>query len=594
MSYDPKEVEQKWQAKWAEDHVYRAHDVGEGDKYYCLEMLPYPSGKLHMGHVRNYALGDVVARFWRMRGRDVMHPMGWDSFGMPAENAAIKRKTHPATWTRQNIEVMRSQLQKLGFAYDWDREIAAHTPEYYRWNQWLFLRFLERGLAYRKGALLNWCPSCETVLANEQVEEGLCWRCSSVVEERKLTQWFFRITEYVEELLRDIDALDGWPERVRAMQKNWIGRSEGARVKFAVEGGSGSLEVFTTRVDTIFGATFMVLAPEHPLARAWYDEGPGADAALDADEFRARVDRLEKMGRRQRPGEEGEKEGVFTGHYAVNPFNGERLPVWIANFVLMDYGTGAIMAVPAHDERDFEFARKYDLTVRPVIGPAEGDDPEWVADADMMDAAQSLYGRLLENCGDYAGLSSAEAQARMVEDARTAGFGEAAIDYKIKDWGISRQRYWGTPIPVIYCDECGVVPVPEEDLPVRLPENVELSGEGGSPLRQVEEFVNVECPSCGGPARRETDTMDTFVDSSWYYLRYLSPRDEEEPFARAAADYWTPVDIYIGGITHAVLHLLYFRFFCKAMADLGLLQVREPVTRLLTQGMVQLEGKTMS
>jgi leucyl-tRNA synthetase len=597
VKYDAAAIEAKWQKKWVEDRVYEADEGGEGSdgkKYYCLEMLPYPSGKLHMGHVRNYSIGDVVARFRRMRGFNVMHPMGWDSFGMPAENAAIEHQTHPAEWTRQNIEVMRTQLQGLGFAYDWDREIASHTPAYYRWNQWLFLRFLERDIAYRKDALLNWCPSCETVLANEQVEEGLCWRCGSEVEERKLSQWFFRTTEYVEELLEEIDGLGGWPERVRAMQKNWIGRSEGARVTFGVEGSEEGLEVFTTRIDTIFGATFMVVAPEHPLARRWYDEGPGADATLGEDEFRARIDELEKMNRRQRPGEDGEKAGVFTGHYATNPFSGERLPVWIANFVLMDYGTGAIMAVPAHDERDFEFATTYALSIRPVIAPAQGDAPAWVSEGVPLDQAQPIYGTLMPTCGAYAGMTSKQAQRQMVEDAAVGGFGAAAIDYKIKDWGISRQRYWGTPIPVIYCDACGVVPVPLDDLPVELPEDVELSGEGGSPLARVESFVNVDCPTCGAPARRETDTMDTFVDSSWYYLRYLSPHDSDAPFARPAAEYWLPVDIYIGGITHAVLHLLYFRFFCKAMADLGLLSAREPVARLLTQGMVQLGGSAMS
>jgi len=597
VRYDATAIEAKWQKKWAEDQVYKADESREGTKYYCLEMLPYPSGKLHMGHVRNYALGDVVARFRRMRGFNVMHPMGWDSFGMPAENAAIEHHTHPALWTRQNIELMRTQMQRLGFAYDWDREIASHTPEYYRWNQWLFLRFLERDLAYRKDALLNWCPSCETVLANEQVEEGMCWRCGSEVEERTLSQWFFRTTAYVEELLGEIDGLEGWPQRVRAMQKNWIGRSEGARVTFGVEGSEDGLEVFTTRIDTIFGATFMLLAPEHPLARRWYDAGPGAEAALGADEFRARVDQLQKMKRRQRPGQEGEKAGVFTGHYATNPFSGERLPVWIANFVLMDYGTGAIMAVPAHDERDFEFATTYALSIRPVIAPdqgEEGDTPAWVSGGAALEEAQPIYGTLMPNCGAYAGMTSKAARQQMVEDAALGGFGAAAIDYKIKDWGISRQRYWGTPIPVIYCDACGVVPVPEDELPVELPEEVELSGEGGSPLARVESFVNVDCPACGAPARRETDTMDTFVDSSWYYLRYLSPHDADAPFARSAADSWLPVDIYIGGITHAVLHLLYFRFFCKAMADLGLLSAREPVTRLLTQGMVQLGGSAMS
>ena len=594
MKYDPSSIESKWQARWKTDAVYRVSESDTEDKFYCLEMLPYPSGKLHMGHVRNYSIGDVVARFRRMRGFNVMHPMGFDSFGMPAENAAIEHKTHPAVWTRENIEIMRTQLQDMGFAYDWDREIASHTPEYYRWNQWLFLRFLERGLAYRKEALLNWCPSCETVLANEQVEDGLCWRCGTVVEERRMSQWFFRITEYVDELLGGLDDLKGWPERVRTMQRNWIGRSHGARVTFGVDGDDEGLEVFTTRIDTIFGATFMVLAPEHPLARRWYEHGPGADAALDGETFAATIDKLEKMNRRQRPGEEGEKAGVFTGYYAVNPFNGERLPIWIANFVLMDYGTGAIMAVPAHDERDFEFARQYDLAIRPVIGPVEGDAPEWIDDPGAMQEAVALYGVLLAANGAYAGMTSEDAQQRMIEDAAAGEFGSAAIDYKIKDWGISRQRYWGTPIPVIYCPDCGVVPVPEADLPVTLPDEVELTGEGGSPLTHVDSFVNVACPTCGGPAQRETDTMDTFVDSSWYYLRYLSPHDDEHPFARSAADYWLSVDIYIGGITHAVLHLLYFRFFCKAMADLGLLSNREPVSRLLTQGMVLMGGTAMS
>jgi len=409
-----------------------------------------------------------------------------------------------------------------------------------------------------------------------------------------MSQWFFRITAYIEELLDGLDALDGWPERVRTMQRNWIGRSHGARVTFGVDDSDEGLEVFTTRIDTIFGATFMVLAPEHPLARRWYEQGPGADAAVDAEAFAATIDKLEKMNRRQRPGQEGEKAGVFTGHYAVNPFNDERVPIWIANFVLMDYGTGAIMAVPAHDQRDFEFARAYALPVRPVIGPSEGDAPAWVDDPEAMEDAVPHYGVLLAANGDYAGMTSAEAQQRMIDDAVAGGFGAASIDYKIKDWGVSRQRYWGTPIPVIYCADCGVVPVPDADLPVTLPEEVELTGEGGSPLGHVASFVNVDCPNCGGPARRETDTMDTFVDSSWYYLRYLSPHDEERPFERGAADYWLPVDIYIGGITHAVLHLLYFRFFCKALADLDLLSVREPVTRLLTQGMVLMGGTAMS
>ena len=594
MSYDAKSIEDKWQSRWADDDVYRANEKAEGEKYYCLEMLPYPSGRLHMGHVRNYSIGDAVARFRRMRGYNVLHPMGWDSFGMPAENAAIEREIHPAAWTRDNIATMREQLKQLGFAYDWDREIASHTPEYYRWNQWLFLKFLESGLAYQKEGLVNWCPSCETVLAHEQVEDGRCWRCQSVVEERRLTQWFFRVTRYVDELLADLSSLDDWPDRVRTMQINWIGKSNGARVVFGLDDDDRGLEIFTTRIDTIFGATFMVVAPEHPLIQRLLEIGPGPDAGLGTDEFRSSVDRLAGMSRRQRHNEEIEKAGVFTGHYATNPFNDERLPIWVANFVLMDYGTGAIMAVPAHDERDFEFARKYGLPIRPVIGPLGDDQPGWIADPGALSSAQAIEGVLLDGSGRFAGLPTAQARADMSAAARDGGFGDTAFDYRIKDWGISRQRYWGTPIPIIYCDACGVVPVPEEDLPVELPEEVEFTGTGGSPLQRVESFVNVDCPTCGSPARRETDTMDTFVDSSWYYLRYVSPHDDAHPFESEAADYWLPVDIYIGGITHAVLHLLYFRFFCKAMADLGLLRAREPVTELLTQGMVLMGGLAMS
>ncbi len=594
MSYDAKDIEEKWQGRWAEDDVYRADEKAEGEKYYCLEMLPYPSGRLHIGHVRNYSIGDVVARFRRMRGYNVLHPMGWDSFGMPAENAAIQRKIHPAAWTRDNIATMREQLKQLGFAYDWDREIASHTPEYYRWNQWLFLKFLEDDLAYQKEGLVNWCPSCETVLAHEQVEDGRCWRCKNVVEERRLTQWFFRVTRYVDELLADISNLEDWPERVRTMQVNWIGKSNGARVVFGLDDDDRGLEIFTTRIDTIFGATFMVVAPEHPLTQRLLEIGPGPDAGLGIDEFRGSVDRLAGMNRRQHHDEELEKAGVFTGHYATNPFNDERLPIWVANFVLMDYGTGAIMAVPAHDERDFEFARKYGLPIRPVVGPPGDDQPDWVEVPDALSSAQAIEGVLLDSSGRFAGLPTAQARDDMSAAARDGGFGDTAFDYRIKDWGISRQRYWGTPIPIIYCDACGVVPVPEEDLPVELPEEVEFTGTGGSPLQRIESFVNVDCPTCGGPGRRETDTMDTFVDSSWYYLRYVSPHHDAGPFAREAADYWLPVNIYIGGITHAVLHLLYFRFFCKAMADLGLLREREPVAELLTQGMVLMGGSAMS
>ncbi len=593
MSYNPSVIEAKWQERWASDDVYRVDGVLEGRKYYCLEMLPYPSGRLHMGHVRNYSIGDAVARYRRMCGYRVMHPMGWDSFGMPAENAALDHGIHPAVWTRDNIVTMRQQLQRLGFAYDWSGEIASHTPEYYRWNQGFFLRMLEADLAYRKEAALNWCPSCETVLANEQVADGGCWRCGSVVEERSLSQWFFRITDFAEELLQGLPELTDWPERVRIMQENWIGRSEGSRVAFKLEDGEGEIEVFTTRIDTIYGATFLVLAPEYPLATRWAHEGPGPASDLGTEQFSAEVERLTHMDRRQRHGEEIEKAGVFSGHYALNPFSGERVPIWIANFVLMDYGTGAIMAVPAHDERDHEFARTYGLEIRPVIRPVD-DDPEWLEDSGALDEAFTPDGIMMDNCGPYAGMASAKGRRRMNGDAEEGSFGNAAVDYKLKDWLISRQRYWGTPIPIIYCDECGVVPVPESDLPVTLPEDVEFTGKHGSPLGRVKSFVDVKCPRCSRPARRETDTMDTFVDSSWYYLRYLSPHDSDAAFDIEAARYWMPVDIYIGGITHAVLHLLYFRFYCKVLRNFGMLSVDEPTLKLLTQGMVLKGGTAMS
>jgi len=593
MSYEPGRIESRWQEAWARDGVYRVPDSRETAGYYCLEMLPYPSGRLHMGHVRNYSIGDVVARYRRMQGHVVMHPMGWDSFGLPAENAAIERDVHPARWTEDNIEVMRSQLEKLGFAYDWSREIASHRPEFYRWNQWFFLRLLERDLAYRKEARVNWCPSCETVLANEQVERGLCWRCDSEVEEKRLSQWFFRTTEYADELLAGLDELPEWPDRVRTMQRHWIGRSEGARVEFTVEETGRAIDVFTTRIDTIYGATFVVLAPEQPLVEQLRKRGPGPASELDADGFREELERLRASQRRLRRGEEIDKVGLFTGHMARNPFNSESVPVWIGNFVLMEFGTGAVMAVPAHDQRDFEFARQYGLEVRPVVRP-EGEEPDWVEDPSVMDEAWVEDGVLLPSSGSYEGLGSEEARERMTVAAAAGQFGEATVDYRLKDWGVSRQRYWGTPIPVVYCDQCGTVPVPEERLPVELPEDVELTGEGRSPLARSDEFVQTECPRCTGPARRETDTMDTFVDSSWYYLRYLSPHLDDAPFDPEEARHWMPVDLYIGGITHAVLHLLYFRFFCKFLADLDLLEVREPTRRLLTQGMVLKDGSAMS
>lgn len=586
--YEPDDIEPKWQERWAEDGVFRTPSRGteSADRFYCLEMLPYPSGRIHMGHVRNYSIGDAVARNERMRGREVMHPIGWDSLGMPAENAAIDQDVDPASWTRENIDAMRAQLKRLGFSYDWDREIATYLPEYYRWNQWIFLRFLERDLAYRKEGLVNWCPSCETVLANEQVEEGLCWRCDSVVEECRLAQWFFRITEYAEELLSGLDLLGEWPDRVVTMQRNWIGRSEGAMVDFAVDGMDEQLRVFTTRVDTIYGATFVLVAPEHPFVERLLEGG--LPDGIDAEAFAEDVRRIAAMPRRQHRGEEPPKVGVPTERQAVNPYSGERVPIWVANFVLMDYGTGAVMAVPAHDERDHAFAREYGLEIRPVVAPTGDERP---ADDE---APFTGEGVLLDNCGEHAGMESAEARRELVATAREGGFGEAAVDYKLKDWGVSRQRYWGTPIPVVHCPECGVVPVPEEELPVVLPEDVELGDSHGSPLAGVEEFVHATCPRCDGEARRETDTMDTFVDSSWYYLRYISPRHEEGPFDPREAARWLPVDLYIGGIEHAVLHLLYFRFFCRALRDLGLLQVDEPVARLLTQGMVTRDGAKMS
>ena len=600
--YNHSEIEKRWQKHWRETAAFRtppAGESGEAERFYCLEMLPYPSGRIHIGHVRNYSIGDAVARNRRMRGYEVMHPIGWDALGLPAENAAIEQQTHPAEWTRKNIDAMRAQLQRLGFSYDWDREIASYQPEYYGWNQWFFLRFLENDLAYRKDGPVNWCPSCATVLANEQVEEGRCWRCDSEVEERRLAQWFYRITRYAEELLDGLDGLTEWPERVIAMQRNWIGRSRGTEIAFAIDGpeeaapSDGQLRIFTTRVDTIFGATFMVVAPEHPFVRELLDGGElGADASMDIEELRAEVERLAAMPRRARRGEDIDKHGVFTGSYAINPFNGERLPIWVANFVLMDYGTGAIMAVPAHDERDHTFATKYDLPVRPVISLAT-EDPE-PDGGDLPDLPFSEEGHLLSNCGEFSGLGTADARATMTAHAKMLGFGHGAIDYKLKDWGLSRQRYWGTPIPIIHCPACGVVPVPDEDLPVVLPADAPLDRGQGSPLERVESFVNVDCPRCGVAARRETDTMDTFVDSSWYYLRYLSSNDATVPFSKIEGDAWSPVDLYIGGVEHAVLHLLYFRFFCRALRDLGLLSVDEPTRGLLTQGMVTKDGAKMS
>lgn len=572
--YDHKAVEERWQSAWRTDSAFAAGKKAAGgkEKYYVLEMFPYPSGNIHMGHVRNYSIGDVVARYFMMAGKDVLHPMGWDSFGLPAENAAIQHGIHPAKWTYENIENMKGQLQRLGLSYDWTREVATCAPDYYRWNQWIFLKLLEKGLAYKKRSPVNWCPECSTVLANEQVDDGLCWRCDSVVETRELDQWFFKTTAYAEELLEHTEKLPGWPERVLVMQRNWIGKSIGAEVDFYVEGSDEPIKVFTTRPDTLYGVTFMSLAPEHPLVEKLTTEDRRS-------EVRAFVDRVIRE-RAQAGPEEAEKEGCFIGAYCVNPLTGGKVPVYAANFVLMGYGTGAVMAVPAHDQRDFEFAGKFGLPVKVVINPPGEDlDPEG------MEAAYVDPG-VMTSSGDFDGLKSTDAVPAIVDLLEKMGVGKRAVNYKLRDWGISRQRYWGCPIPVVYCDACGTVPVPYDDLPVVLPEDVKFSVGGLSPLASSKGFVEASCPVCGLPARRETDTMDTFVDSSWYFLRYISPWDDTQPFDKDGAAYWMPVDQYIGGIEHAVMHLLYARFLTKALRDIGLHTLDEPFKNLLTQGMV--------
>jgi leucyl-tRNA synthetase len=588
--YHPQEIEAKWQKRWAEARVFESEADPSKPKYYVLEMLPYPSGTLHMGHMRNYTIGDVVARVKRMRGFNVMHPMGWDAFGLPAENAAIKNHTHPRTWTNKNIAEFQRVLRRFGFSYDWRREISTCEPEYYRWNQWFFLRMLERGLAYRKKSRVNWCPKCCTVLANEQVVNGgYCWRHEdTLVESREIEQWFLKTTAYAEQLLDDLKQLEGgWPERVILMQRNWIGKSQGARVNFAVAdvAGAAPIEVFTTRIDTIYGATAVILAPTHPLVPKLLENAPGrAEAEAKLAKMRQASVKTEDLATM-------EKEGFFTGRQAVNPFSGEKIPIWVGNFVLLEYGTGAIMAVPAHDQRDLEFCRKYGLPVRIVVQSAEGE----VLTEENMTAAfdEHVKGKLV-NSGPYNGLSPDEAIIKMAAFAEQNGFGRADTIFRLKDWGISRQRYWGTPIPVVYCPKDGMVPVPETDLPVLLPPNPKLTGMGESPLAATPEFVNTTCPTCGGPARRETDTMDTFVDSSWYFYRYSDPHNDKAPYDSAKAGYWFPIDQYIGGITHAILHLLYSRFWCKVMRDLGLITHNEPAARLFTQGMVQKGGVAMS
>jgi leucyl-tRNA synthetase len=601
--YNPAEIEPKWQARWdADAALYRAeHHEGGKPKFYCLEMLPYPSGKLHMGHVRNYSIGDALARHMWMRGYNVLHPMGWDAFGLPAENAAINNNTPPREWTQSNIAAMRQQMRRMGFSYDWaGTEVTTCLPDYYRWNQWFFLKMYERGLAYRKSSKVNWCPKCCTVLANEQVVNGYCWRHEdTLVEQRELEQWFLRITNYADELLEGLDKLPGWPEKVRTMQRNWIGRSEGADVTFPVYKCTDSLSVtvFTTRVDTIFGATSIQLAPEHPLVKHW----------TSFDEKLAPA--VEKMIAEQKAAKETgdigniEKHGVPTGREAVNPFTGETLPIWVANYILADYGTGAIMSVPGHDERDYEFATKYGLPIKRVVAPATSGG----ANDDSGDLALPYIGEddaVLVNSGEWTGEAVLEAQEKMGRFAEERGFGKRTTTYRLKDWGVSRQRYWGTPIPIVYCDRCreqnagepnaGIVPVPESALPVLLPENVDITQQGGSPLGKVPDFVNTTCPKCGGPARRETDTMDTFVDSSWYFYRYTDAHNASAPFDSAKANYWFPIDQYIGGVEHAILHLIYSRFWTKVMRDLGMIKNDEPATRLFTQGMVIKDGAKMS
>ncbi|GBE03204.1 leucine--tRNA ligase [bacterium BMS3Abin09] len=569
--YDAEKIEKKWQEHWEDQKIFAVNEDAGQPKFYCLEMFPYPSGRIHMGHVRNYVIGDVITRYKKMKGFNVLHPMGWDAFGMPAENAAIKNKVHPSKWTFVNIEYMKGQLKKIGLVYDWDREVTTCKPDYYRWNQWFFIKMYERGLAYKKRSFVNWCPECETVLANEQVIDDGCWRCDTVVEQKELDQWFYRITDYAEELLKDADTLDGWPEKVVTMQRNWIGRSEGVEVDFDIEGTDKKIKIFTTRQDTLFGATFMSIAKIHPLV---------AELVQDQDVLK----RIEALS-----DDPEEKEGVDTGFHAINPLTGESIPVYAANFVLMEYGTGAVMAVPAHDQRDFEFAKKYDIPIRVVVLPKDVK----IVKAEDMECANEEYG-ILVNSGEYSGLSSNDAKEKIADYIENKNLGKRVVNYKLRDWGISRQRYWGTPIPMIYCESCGIVSVPEEQLPVELPMDAVLTGTGSSPLAGMDDFVKTKCPKCGGEAKRETDTMDTFVDSSWYFLRYCSPKSDDKPLDTAAVDHWMPVDQYIGGIEHAVLHLLYSRFFTKVIRDIGLISTDEPFKRLLTQGMVIKDGMKMS
>ena len=580
--YNFREIEKKWQKYWADNNTFKMEEKPDMEKYYVLEMFPYPSGKLHMGHVRNYSIGDVVARFKNMQGYNVLHPMGFDSFGLPAENAAIKHGVAPDIWTWDNIHEMEEQLSELGLSYDWDREVCTCHPDYYKWMQWIFIQFYKKGLAYKKENPVNWCPDCQTVLANEQVVDGVCERCGSPVGKKNLSQWYFKITDYAERLLKNLDTLDGWPNKVKIMQKNWIGKSVGAEVDFAIKDDERKLKIFTTRVDTLFGVTYMVLAPEHPYVNSLVE---GTEYEQDVKEY---IDRCQHMSDIERTSTSNEKTGVFIGKYAINPVNGKEVPIYISDYVLMGYGTGAIMAVPAHDERDFDFATKFGLDIIPVVDPGNPD-----IDVNNLKEAFVAEGTMI-NSGKFDGMNNREAIKKVIEWVEEEGIGKATVNYRLRDWLISRQRYWGTPIPMIHCEHCGWVPEKEENLPVLLPTDIEFTGKGESPIATSKTFVDTVCPVCGAPAKREIDTMDTFLDSSWYFLRYCDPKNENEVFDKEKVKYWMNVDQYIGGVEHAILHLMYARFFQMALYDLGLVTDEEPFKNLLTQGMVNKDGKKMS
>lgn len=582
VKYDFKKIENKWQKTWKEEKTFKTIDDFSKEKYYVLEMFPYPSGKLHMGHVRNYSIGDAIARIKKMQGFNVLHPMGFDSFGLPAENAAIKNNVEPSEWTEKNTKEMEEQLDKLGFSYDWNREVSTCRPDYYRWMQWIFIQFYKKGLAYKKENPVNWCPSCKTVLANEQVVNGECERCKSTVGKKNLSQWYLKITDYADELLQDLDKLKDWPDKVKTMQKNWIGKSIGAEISFDIVDFDKKLNVFTTRADTVFGVTYMVISPEHPFVKELIKGRPEEEAALDY------IEEVSHKNDIERSSTVGEKTGVFIGRYAVNPITGKEIPIFISDYVLMGYGTGAIMAVPAHDQRDFDFAKKFNLDIVPVVEPNDSD-----IDVNNLSESFEAEGKMI-NSAEFNGLNNREAIEKIIDYITKKGIGKKTINYRLRDWLISRQRYWGTPIPMINCPKCGWVPEKEENLPILLPKDVKFTGKGESPLATSKDFANCKCPACGGEAKRELDTMDTFLDSSWYFLRYCDPHNDNMPFSKEKTDYWMSVDQYIGGVEHAILHLLYSRFFQKVFKDLGLVSNDEPFKRLLTQGMVNKDGKKMS